>query len=63
MWGSFEKCYYWIGEMLFFYVMDRLEVVDIDEECDFEFVEFLMNKWIQELVLDEGLKVVCFLCR
>ncbi len=61
--ASFEKRHHRIGETPFLYVMDRLEAVDIDEECDFELAEFLMNKRIQEPVLDEGLKVVRSLCR
>lgn len=60
---SFAKRHHRIGITPYLFPIDRLEAVDIDEECDFELADFLMRKRLQEPALDVGLKVVRSLCR
>ena len=36
-----------VGKNPLFYVMDELESVDIDNSLDFDFAEFLYNKYIR----------------
>ena len=36
-----------VGKNPLFYVMDELESVDIDNSLDFDFAEFLYNKYLR----------------